>query len=385
MKLSICCCGINCKYDFDLFASFMYQHNKDVDFEIVFTHDDRVNDGSSEYYTELQKRVPNIKIVKNTHEDTVFYLRKLMDYYDQTGKFSDGLRKDLRANVEKFSNRELFDHRKSFLWLTSGILYNKAVQASSGDLLIVTPADFIYGFKLRDLVDFVKTRMQNGLFYTKPYAIWGRLTNQALPWLQQHVQNVHNGIGYREGYRYDSVELFKDYLKAPSSLDDMYLPDFRNNRIIRFSDPTAIDQMYIFNEQSVNHGGVQFIPDFHGFHFMTRAAYDKIGGFTECYYGRAFPDDVMTYLGKRVVPTSPVPPQFSVYWAGQYEVLPYHNYGYPSSWQEILKQKEGMYHEQHPVPSVDQPTYLHKGLVENSHMAVLVNSNFSKNAPVRIL
>lgn len=382
MKVSVCGCSINSKYDVQLFVEFLNLQRNNVDLEIVITHDDRVNDGSNELFKQLANKHDNLKFVRNDHEQTVDYLRKLMDYYDRYNIFKEQFRRDLRGNVEKFAAKQLFNHDKSFLWLTSGVLYDMVVRASTGDLLIVTPADFVYGFSLSELVSYVKSKVSHGFFYAKPNAIWARINNQNYDWVVNHTQEIHDGKGFREGYRYDSRELFKDYLKTPPELHDTLLPDFRNNKVIRFSDPDALTQMRQFNIESMwPNSGVQYIPSFHGYHIMTRKTYDQIGGFTHEHQGRAFPDDKMTYLGQRSPPGNyQLASQFAVYWVGQYEVLPYHNYGYQPGWQDKLKEVDP-YHETHPIPSVDQPTYLHAGLIDNSKMGELVNSTFNRSAP----
>jgi hypothetical protein len=40
--------------------------------------------------------------------------------------------------------------------MSSGLLYNLAVEASSGDTLIITPGDFLYLFSLKELEEYVK-------------------------------------------------------------------------------------------------------------------------------------------------------------------------------------------------------------------------------------
>lgn len=380
--ISVCCCAINAKWDVELFVEALNAHNDPSTFEICLCHDDRVQDGSREHFEQLQKRHPNLKIIRNTHEDTVDYLRKVMDYYESKGVFDPQFRANLRTNLEKFARKELFDHKKSFLWLTSGLLYNKAVSIASGDVLVITPADFLYLYRLADLSNFVAANTRNGHFYSKPNAIWARVSNQEKEWLENHVKKVHSGIGAREGYRWDNPEPFKDYLKCPPKLSDFYVPDFRNGELLSLSAPDWA-KIYRFNTQSFIDGGVQVIPGFHGMHCMSKKTYDAIGGFTEEYPGRAFPDDKMTYLG-RTYGGGHLPYEFSVAWLGSMELPRKDSYGYRDDWQEVLDVADPQWKD-HPIPPCHAHVYLHSGILPDHEMIKVLNKNFSVNQkPIRI-
>lgn len=378
--ISVCGCAINSKYDVKMFAEALQIHNQGYDFEMVVTHDDRVEDGTTEMLTELCQKYKNIKVVRHTHEDTVVYLNRLLDYYDANNYFQSNLRADLRKQVELFDQKKLFDHTRTFLWLTSGLLYDKAIQASSGDIVIVTPSDFLYGFRLKDLEDFVKNNSKDGLFYGKPHAIWGRVSNQRHEWLMNHVKNVHDGTQFREGFRYDTGELFRDFTRCPTDINNYYLADCRNNLLIGLGEPDAVDKMYRFNEESFQHGGIQLIRDFHGFHVLSRKTLEVTGGFSAAFYGRAWADDHMSYNGVRSGNHKTLPFKFSVYWIGGHEISPYRGEHYPDGWQEALRQKDPFYGK-HPMPGVDRPVYLHDGLLSNSQMCEYANAFLKKNNP----
>jgi hypothetical protein len=336
------------------------------------THDNRVDDGSKEHFAELEAKYSNLTFVEHTHEDTVVYLRKLMDHYEQRGIFSNILPK-LKENLDKFERKELFDHSKTFLWLSSGMLYNKAIAASKGDVILVGPADFSYLFRLKDLEAHAKGRARNGHFYGKPNALWARLTNQNKEWLEKLTDEVYRGVGREnELYRWDSRELFKDYLQYPPKLEDFYIPDFRNNKLISWADPDCMTALQTYCVESMTKGGVQNIPGFHGVHVMTRATYDAIGGFTEEFYGRALADDKMTSLGRRFGGAA-LPSQFGFAWTFPGELLPTHGQGYPDGWQELAKERDP-YYGKHPIPPHDTPVYLHDGILPAHEIAALANS-----------
>lgn len=378
--ISICCCAINSKWDVDIFVRSVHRMAGNFeDFEIVLTHDDRVDDGSPEHFAELQEEFPRLKIVHHTQEQTVHYLRACIHHYRKRKAFRPQFLDALEENVDLFEQDKLFDPRRSFLWLSSGILYNKAVGASSGDNIIVTPGDFVYLFSVETLNTYMNRNKKNGHFYAKPNAVWARVTNLPEEWLRQHVDDVHQGRIVKEGYRWDSNELFRDYCRQPMKLEDMWIPDFRNNVLINL-DQVDKGALRRYCNESMKHGGLQKIPGFHGFHAMTRQTFNEIGGFTEEWYGRAFPDDKMTFNGARFEPGHALPDEFCVAWCGQAEVLPYHGPGYKKDWKEKIEFDDPWFHW-HPVPGIARPTYLHKGIMENSHIAALVPQTFDRNAP----
>lgn len=388
--ISVCCCAINAKYDVEAFVGLLHLQNPGVDFEICLVHDDRVDDGSSDYLRGVQQKYPRLRISRSTHDDHVEYLEKLFQYYDRANVFSPSLRADLRHNVAKLKDRSFPGLDRRFVWLTSGVLYNKAVAMSGGEILIVSPADFVYLFGLAGVERLVRTNSRDGHFYGKPNAIFARVTNQDAAWVKEHVQAVHNGIGYREGYRWDSTSLFRDYMKCPPDLSELYIPDFRNNLLIQLARPDSLPGLKRFSEESMALGGVQVLHGFHGFHIMTRKSYDAIGGFTEEFFGRAFADDKMSVCGRKFHPGGALPEEFSIAWCGQYEVLPYHGYGYAPGWQSRLQEIDA-HLGRHPIPGVTFSMnpgvlYLEDGVMQSGRFYQVCSSVFNRDtSPVRIV
>lgn len=390
--ISICCCAINSKYEVNTFVRSLARHNKDVEFEVCLAHDDRVGDGSEEYYKELQKEFSFLKIIRHTHEDTVNYLEKLIQYYETNNIFDPLFRHDLLGNINKFKKKELFDTNKQFLWLSSGLLYNKAISISSGDLLVVTPADFVYLFSLKELRGFYDSNQRDGEFYAKFPALWARLTNQDPVWLYKILKEVQERTSWN-GYRWDHVEVFRDYLRTPSKLSEEFFPDFRNNLLINLDDESFPILARNYCIESFVHGDIQSSPSFHGFHAMSRKTYDSIGGFTEEYPGRAWADDKMTALGAiRMNQLGLCPPlghglpsQFAIAWCGQYEVGPYRGEGYPKGWETIIREKDPLF-DKHPTVNGCNLVYLHHGLTSDSSMIPKVINTFKRDfPPVRII
>jgi len=347
--ISICGTVLNAKHDFQMMVEALHKHNKGTDFEICVTHDDRVDDGSHEEFKVLEKEYSRLKIFRRTHEDSVEYLKALMNYYSHKGLFKDIL-PQLRSNLLKYERQELFDHKSELLWLTPGVGYNNSVENSSGEVILVGSTDFAYMFKLRDLEEFILKNKRNGLFYGKLHAIWAAMTNQDVSWVRDAMNEINKGGSSGTDYRWDNQEM---YLKT-------------------------------YCIESITKGGVKHIVNFHGSHAMTRKTYDAIGGFTEEFYGRALAEDKMTTLGRKFSQRS-LPPQFSFAWTTTGELHPNKGQGYPKDWEETLKAKDPFY-ETRPIPPIYKPTYLHKDIISNKEAADRSATSFDQSSPtVRIL
>ena len=74
------------------------------------------------------------------------YLESVIHWYGQVGYFDQALIQHLKKNLELYKQGQLIDKTKEFLWMSSGRLYNKAVEMSSGDILVITPSDFLHLF-----------------------------------------------------------------------------------------------------------------------------------------------------------------------------------------------------------------------------------------------
>lgn len=383
--ISICCCTMNSKFDTEMFIRTLKYQNPDTEFEVIVTHDDRANDGSAERFKELEKEFPNVKFITHSHQNTLDYFERTLDYYDQRNLFQPHQRDFFRKRFELYKKGELVDNAKGFLWQSSGILYNKAVQASSGDVVIVTPGDFLYLFSLSDIEKYVRERMKNGQFYASPHAIFAKPTNLPIDWLTQHVQDVHNNKHRDPNWRYNSEEVFRDYLRYSPALDDIYIPDFYANKIIKFTDPNFFNEMHRVCTDVAKHNGIQFLPGFHGFHLMTRTTFNTIGGFSEEWFHRAWADDKMTAWGSRIYGHHTMPDHLTVCWTGQYELAEARGPGYPSEWREELPLVDPWY-DKHPIPSAYGRTYLYTGLHADWEIGREITKVFSKGtSPVRIV
>jgi len=379
--ISVCCCIFNAKWDVQTLIEACEYHNDPAEFEIVVTLDDRVEDGSLELLRDLQTRYDNLKVVVHTDEDTIEYMSAALDYYHRRQFFNEEIRVGMRDALERYKKGELLNKSKAFLWQSSGILYNKAVEASSGDVILVTPGDFLYLFGLGNLERFVRKHAIGDIFYASPPAIWARVNNMDPEWLRRHINEVHNDAQKaRPGFRWDSRETFRDYLRYPPQLSDFNLPDFRNNRMINFTDPDFLDKSRQFCIESMTQGGVQCNPKFHGCHVMTRKTFEMIGGFTEEWIHRAFPDDKMTYLGSRIGGHTELPPQFAFAWLGNGELLPGHGPGYEDAWKVELPKVDPLW-DKHPIPPRVHKVYLHDKIVKEKHMNDLVRKSFGTNTP----
>lgn len=369
--ISVCCCGINARWDVDCFIKCLAKHNEETNFEVCFTHDNRVNDGGSKHYLELSRKYPWFKVIEHTKQDTVEWLEWMLDLYRREDRFAADFRVVLEANLQKFKRDEFCDVKKSFLWVSSGILYNKAVSISQGDYLVVTPADFLYLFSLSDLENHLRQHARQGRIYAKPNAIWTRISNSPEWWLREKMREDREKLSHPPNSRMADAQ--RDYLRYPSGPEDLNLVDFRHDQLLNLNNADFTQKMKVYTQECWQHPDDQQIgPAFHGVHAMSRLAYKEIGGFTEGYYGRAFADDNMSQRGMKYssmlrVPYQ-LPPQFSIGWIGQGEYLPGRfTYLSPGDYANLLKEKDDHYGE-HPIPGACGWGYLHDGYPDRSYL-----------------
>jgi hypothetical protein len=347
IMISIICCSINAKFETEAFVRALDAHNDPgVSYEICLCHDNRVDDGSSEYFEKLQEEFPKLKIIENTKEDTVNYLEKVIGYYENHDIFPEDFRDRLSDNLELYREDKLFNPKESFLWLSSGLLYNKAVSISSGDILVVTPADYIYLFGLSDLEHHVCRHRKRGIFYGKFNGIMRQLCNRPLTQTLEMFE--------RNTTLPDAFNTWIDYY--PPTVNNMYMVDPITREAILLSDPNFLQKMNDLCCRMEGKPG-KFARVVHGLHVMTRLTYDIIGGFTEEFYGRAWQDDKMNSHGMRLFwdEGSELPARFSFAWNPQASPLK----GCPDP--AGLLRVDPKY-ENHPAAGVKQgATYLHKG------------------------
>ena len=362
--ISVCCCSINSKFEAETFIEVLQVQNEGTEFEVVLTLDDRVEDGAREYLGRLEKKYKNVRIVLHTEQDTINYFTAALDYYDRKQLLTPKTRQGMRRNLEKYKEGTFPpDRTKAFLWQSSGILYNKAVKASRGDIIVVTPGDFLYLFPLRTLEGYVRRKAKRGLFYASLPTIFINVTNQDREWVEKEIHESHRKRPSQNWPRWVNKRLSRSYLRYPAMPGDVVLPDIRNDLAIEFGHPRRDTLLRRFCEQAGQDtgDGIGRSPAFHGFHVMTREVYRTIGGFTEEWIHRAFADDKMTRLGERLAGYS-LPPRFSVAWCDLGAVDP----GEPGleqgkDWREKALEVDP-YFGRHPVPPLSRGIFLHEGV-----------------------
>lgn len=345
--ISICCCALNAKFEVKNFVEALHLHNPGVEFEVVLTLDDRVQDGSMEFLKDLQQEYPNLVVVSHTYDDTLGYLDRLLAYYDKNDLFSSSFRSCLRSNLEKYKQGQLFDPTKSYLWMTSGVLYNKAVRSSCGDIIIVSPSDYIYLYGLRDLESYVTSRVREGLFYSKPNGLLSVLSNMS----QDELQELADGpVVLNRSFGRD--------LRRSIATSDLSVVDFSKNRVVSVADPNFLEKMgSLCCRELSRKDPVTLLRAYHGQHIMTRQTWKAIGGFTEEFYGRAWPDDKMSALGSAITGSQPyMPPRFSFSLCSSYHVR---SHGIP---EELFRIDP--YASNRPLDWLNA-TYLHDGYDKN--------------------
>ncbi len=292
--ISVCCCSINSKYETQIFIDALYRHNQDVEFEVCLAHDDRVNDNAGEYFETLQKKYPTLKVVTSTKADAIRYMQAQINYYKEKNLFSPPFRQYLQERIQKYQEEKLFDPRRAFLWLPSGWLYNQAVKVSTGDTLVISPADYLYLFSLKRLRNHLLNTAKQGLSYWKLNGLRRVISNSSTEKNKVFIERFKDKDMISPETQTNSQRL-RDYNCYPSSLEDCYIPDPPFNRLLNLADENFITKSKIMCEQATDRA-----LQVHGLHCMTRKAFDHIGGFSEEFYGRAYSDDKMTNMGLEI-------------------------------------------------------------------------------------
>jgi len=384
--ISVCCCAMNARFDIDMFVRALNHHNKE-EFEIVVAHDDRVDDGSAEHLETLRNEFENLKVVTRTEADATKYLDACLAHYEDNPHFNRSVLDRLKDNLVQHKKGNFLPENR-FLWLSSGALYNMAVEASSGDNLIVTPGDFFYMFSLEQVEAHIKEASVDGLYYGKPNAIWARLTNMDKSWLTDHTAYIHKNGGGSAG-RWDSQECLRDYLRFSQNLEDYVIPDFKNNRLLSLTEDVSVFEH--FAKDSATPDFKNNTPAFHGFHVMTRKSFEEIGGFSEEWYGRAWADDKMTSLGLKHTTDYQFKSSFDmcghfyVCWCGQHETALAQGPGYGLGWEERLQEIDPR-SDKHPIPSLNCHEQLHYNLESETYMTLMTHKAFERlKPPVRFI
>ena len=362
--ISVCCCSINAKWDTKSHIELLFEQNKKVDFEIVLTHDNRVDDGASELYKELSLKYPRLKVVEFTNDEYIKYIRKCINLYKERKDFTKDFIEYIENNINKYEEGTLFDKSKGFLWNSTGVLYNKAISKASGDILLVSGADFLFPIDLEELENYVNSKKtEEGMFYGKPTAVFAQVTNSPEWYIDKMIDEILQDISLKKPSRKGS--LCRDYLRYPSTLDELFIVDFEKKEKISLGNKKLkqwVRDFFSLRNTQINMTSDTIIPIFHGVHVMTKEAYTHLGGFTEEWYGRAFAEDKMTRRATTTFSTlhPELPYQFSFLWPGQAEtserLFPYYNKNYIDE----LKQKDPWFNT-HPTPGMFKPTYLHSG------------------------
>jgi hypothetical protein len=341
--LSVCMCSINSKWEVKNLVDFLFRHNPDVDFEVVVCHDTRVNDGADILFESLHSKYPRFRTVKFTKDNCISWLEKVIAYYEQKRLFREDYIRLLKTNLDKYKNGSFFDETQRFLWISSSVMYNKAIQESKGDILLLTPCDFIYPFKLKNICDEVSGKR---FFFAKPNLFWMNVVNSPLDYIKDGKKT-----------NYFEYALYRDILRCPefAELKDTYFvapPD----EIISLDDNLVIDKMQRYIHACYPNKG-QWVEKFHGCHLTTRETLNQIGGFNEVWHGRAFGDDWISYYGKNREGYTDLPLWFTIGMISSYSFSLFPYYKDLAQLGELLKKTDPWYGK-HPSPHTT-PVYLH--------------------------
>lgn len=326
--ISICVPALASHVDVSLFIQFLEEHNDPEVFEIILVNDKRFgNRKLDKAYDMLQQLYDNITIIDHTMEDSIFWLEQLIDHYYNNEILPDDTLDYLSNKLGLYKKGQLFEVHKKFLWLSSSRLYNLAAKHATGDILLFSPADFLYMFSLSELNDYVNTHSVDGMFYSKPHAAWCEVSDD-----ETHTLKPRFSEGIKQFVRiYEEPSLMQ--------LRDTYFMDRKSNTPVSLDTPNIFDRFKELLSPGQDYCPVSY--GFHGFHVMTRKSYDTIGGFTEVAYGRAIGDNAMTHLGLSHM-THNLPNHMCIAWVHQSDPIVSHAIYLHDGKESIARELEGI-------------------------------------------
>lgn len=326
--ISICTCVINARNRVKLFLEMLRKINFDFPYEICMTVDTRFDpDGNTwNFYCDLKKQYPNLKLIEFSKKDCIDYLTRLLSYYYETQLFPPEYLYQLNYNLLEYKENNFSSIDNNYLWISSGLLYNKAASISSGDILMFSPGELLYFLKFQELETLVNLQKENDIFYAKPNVIFLPLINKE----NLKIGNFPDEQTFLEMTYIDDNEM---------NMNELYVPDIFQKEYINLNDIDLLDKIIsiaansnLYKKRSI------CLKQCHGFHVMTRETYNKIGGFTEEWFGRAWSDDRMSSLGKAIYDKFALSYRFNIC---HYNTTNQHNhhYLYPSQYNHADFQK----------------------------------------------
>jgi hypothetical protein len=112
-----------------------------IEFSVV--EDEAGSELMAKTFEEVRALTRNLKVLQVSKEDRVAYFRRCITFYERETIFAPERIAEFHARVDRYEDGDV-----PRIWFPPGRLYNRAVEASSGDVILNTPLDLLVHFDL---------------------------------------------------------------------------------------------------------------------------------------------------------------------------------------------------------------------------------------------
>lgn len=141
--LSICG-SIYANANFLPFVRSVIDNAKEPDqIEFVAVEDEAGSELMAKCFDQVRTVTKNLKVLQETKEARIAHFNKVIAFYERESIFKPEKIAELRSRLALYISGKI-----PRIWFPPGRLYNRAVEASSGDVILNTPLDLLVHFDL---------------------------------------------------------------------------------------------------------------------------------------------------------------------------------------------------------------------------------------------
>lgn len=111
--------------------------------EFVVVDDESGSDLMAQSFDAIRKMTPRLTLMEVPKEERLAYFRRCVDFYEREAIFSPEKIAEFRERLALYEDRKI-----ARIWFPTSRNFNRAVEASTGDVVFVTPLDLLVPFDL---------------------------------------------------------------------------------------------------------------------------------------------------------------------------------------------------------------------------------------------
>jgi len=203
--------------------------------EIVIINDEN-NPEIRECLDRLSVEFKQLHFITRYKEERIEFFKERISFYEENCIFDSEVIKSMRKQIDKYGNGKI-----NSIWYPAGYNFNTAVTASSGDVLMITPSDYLCTF------DIVK--------------------------MYQIISKEDNFAARFDWYDFTSLD---PHPKMAQELRES-------------KDIPALTEKWLNQAQRE---GLMWLPQQHGARIVQRHIYNQAGGFDGRWFVRAVSEDL---------------------------------------------------------------------------------------------